>query len=406
MDVFDGGRAGGVLLPLGVGLADRQAAAEAAAGEGHAEALGPVVAAAGEVHLGRPAELAAADDDRPVEQAAPGQVAQEGGEGRVELLGAVAVDLVVVDVRVPAAERHLDAADADLDEPAGGEAAAAEGGVAVLGADARPARCDTSNAFSCSEDIITRARAMVSRCSVASTPRRRPRAKARSTTSRSLDPRQLARPGRGRRHVGQAALRVVHLEGVELVAEEPAAARPLAGQDRDVPGDVRPVDGQLVAADRPDRGVLDRRVGAVAGLHHVRPALVVALLAHQRSDEGDRAHLVGQPLVPLGELDALDGGRDRLRPAGGPGPGVRVERLELARPAGHPEQDDRPRRLARALGLRGEQVPDRRQPAQPGQREEASAVDLHPVRSVMSRLARPSGPQWFQENSVELSRVQ
>jgi hypothetical protein len=75
------------------------------------------------------------------------------------------------------------------------------------------------------------------------------------------DPRQLARLGRRRRHVGQAALRVVHLEGVELAAEEPAPARPLAGQDRDVPGDVRPVDGQLVAADRPDRGVLDRRVG-------------------------------------------------------------------------------------------------------------------------------------------------
>ena len=125
------------------------------------------------------------------------------------------------------------------------------------------------------------------------------------------------RPGRaaGRRRAGRATeavtsgrrpLRVADLEGVVLAAEEPASARPLAGQDRDVPGDVRPADGQLVAADRADRRMLDRRVGAIARLHQVRPALVVPLLAHERADQGDRAHLLGQPLEPLGELDPLE----------------------------------------------------------------------------------------------------
>ena len=88
MDVLDGGGLDGVLDALGVGLADGQAAADAAAGQGQAEAVGPVVAAAERVDLGRPAELAAAEDDRPVEQLAALEVAEQGGEGGVELLDA------------------------------------------------------------------------------------------------------------------------------------------------------------------------------------------------------------------------------------------------------------------------------------------------------------------------------
>ena len=63
----------------------------------------------------------------------PRQVAEQGGKRRVELLDELAVNLMVIDMSIPAAERHLDAAHADLDEPAGGQAAAAEGSVAVLG---------------------------------------------------------------------------------------------------------------------------------------------------------------------------------------------------------------------------------------------------------------------------------
>ena len=71
VDVLDGGGLHGVLDSLGIGHADRLAAPQAAAGQGQAEAGGPVVAAAEGVDLGGPAELAAADDDRPVEELAP-----------------------------------------------------------------------------------------------------------------------------------------------------------------------------------------------------------------------------------------------------------------------------------------------------------------------------------------------
>ena len=64
------------------------------------------------------------------------QVAEQGGKGGVEVLDELAVDLVIVHVRVPAVERHLDAAHADFDQPPRGQAAAAEGAVAVFGEDA------------------------------------------------------------------------------------------------------------------------------------------------------------------------------------------------------------------------------------------------------------------------------
>ena len=359
----------GSLSALGIGLADRQAAADAAAGQGQAEAVRPVVAAAQRVDLRRPAELAAAQDDRPLEQLPPRQVAQQRGERRVEHLGARLVDLVVVDVRVPAAERDLDAAHADLDEPARGQAAAAEGRVAVLGERRAAGSCETSNALSCSEVIITRARASVSRCSVASTRPRRPRAKARSTTSRSwtrASSRGVGHAARSRRAACPCGSPI--WKASNSPPRKPPRLGHLLGQDRDVPGDVGPAHRQLVAADRADRGMLDRRVGPVAGLHQVRAALVVALLAHHRPDQRDRPHLLGQVLEALGELDALDGGRDGLRAAGDPGVGVRVEGLELARAAVQPEQDDRLRRLPRSA-----------RPGRPAAARRASASSARPA---------------------------
>jgi len=133
VDVLDGGGLSGILGPLGIGRADHLAAMQAAAGKGQAEAGGPVVAAAEGVHLRRPAELAAAEYDRPVEQLVARQVAEQGGERRVELLDELAVNLMVVDVGIPAVERHLDAAHACRDELTGGQAAAAESAVAVFG---------------------------------------------------------------------------------------------------------------------------------------------------------------------------------------------------------------------------------------------------------------------------------
>ncbi len=143
-----------------------------------------------------------------------------------------------------------------------------------------------------------------------------------------------------------------------------------------MPGNVGPADRQLVAADGADRGVLDGRIGSIAGLHQIRSALVVAFLAHHRPDQRDRAHLVGQLLETLGELNAGHGRGDRLGPGGDSGVRVRVEGLELAGTTPQPQEDDRLRRLPRPLGLVGEQLPDRRQPREPGQLEETAAVEV------------------------------
>ena len=128
----------GSLIPSG-SVSPRARPARRPPPASQAEAVGPVVAAAERVDLGRAAELAAAEDDRPVERSALLEVADQGAQGGVKVLDAAAVDLVIVDMRVPAVERHLDAADADLGEPAGGQAAAAEGGVAIVGSRAGPA---------------------------------------------------------------------------------------------------------------------------------------------------------------------------------------------------------------------------------------------------------------------------
>ena len=80
------GRGDGVAVGIGPDLvagAVDGAASDAAAGEDRAVAVRPVVAAGLGVDLGRPAELAQRDHQRRFEQAAAGQVVDQGGEGPV-----------------------------------------------------------------------------------------------------------------------------------------------------------------------------------------------------------------------------------------------------------------------------------------------------------------------------------
>ena len=63
------------------------------------------------------------------------------------------------------------------------------------------------------------------------------------------------------------------------------------------------------------------------------------------------------------------------------------------------------------LRLPGQQLADRSEPAQPGQGEEAAAIDAERCLVAWCHGRSPSvertvGIQWFQENSVVLSRVQ
>src|SRR5205814_2242118 len=81
--------------------AEDPAPADAAPGHHQAEAVGPVVAAAGRVELRGPAELAHHDHQGLVEQPAPVEVLDQRGEGRVgrrEQLGPRPVEVVAVRV--------------------------------------------------------------------------------------------------------------------------------------------------------------------------------------------------------------------------------------------------------------------------------------------------------------------
>src|SRR5262249_12572277 len=84
--------------------------------------------------------------------------------------------------------------------------------------------------------------------------------------------------------------------------------------------------------------------------------------------------------------------------AGTVGAGVRVERLQLAGAALHPQQDNRLRRPALVggpFGGAGQQVAHRRQPAQarqPGHAKEVAAAGAH--------------AQWFHLTSVLLTKAQ
>ena len=107
-----------------------------------------------------------------------------------------------------------------------------------------------------------------------------------------------------------------------------------------------------------------------------------------------RAHFRGRPLQAGGELNGFDGGGDRSGARGNAGIRMRVEGFELARPALHPEQNDRLSVLAgRAGGIGGpgEELAHGRQPGRAG---EAGAAQ------------EPASGQWFHENSVELRSAQ
>src|SRR5262245_24008681 len=90
-----------------------------------------MVAAAGWVNRRRAAEFTHPDHERIVEQLPLAQIGYQSGQGRVEIAAQIADAGKVIDVRVPAVERHLDELDARFNQPASEQAAAAEFTVAI-----------------------------------------------------------------------------------------------------------------------------------------------------------------------------------------------------------------------------------------------------------------------------------
>ena len=301
-------------------------------------------------------------------------------------------------------ERDLDAADADLDQPPGRQAAAAERACRRTSSRTAAGSFDTSNAVELLRASSSCARRRPSsRCSVASTRFCRPLGERpfdhvevlEPLLRRGLSAGTTACPGTG--PAGSSMRKASYWS-----PRKPPRAGHWPGRMLTCRGMSTPADGQLVAADRADGRVDHRRVRAEAGLHRVRAALVVALLADHRPDEGDRPHLLGRALQARGELDALDGGVDGPGAGGDVGAGVRVERLELARPALHPEHDDRRgRRLLAAwrLGGAGQQVADAASAT-------AAPAEAGAAAGTCGGRAPGDGHQWFHENSVELISAQ
>ncbi len=163
--------------------------------------------------------------------------------------------------------------------------------------------------------------------------------------------------------------------------------------------DVRPLGRQLVTTDCTDRRVHGRGIGPIAGLHQVRASLVVSFFAHQRADDRQRVHLLGQLFQSLGQLDVLDAGGNGPRVAGDFSARLGVERFQLARSAGHPQHDERAGRVASLpgggarFGSPGQQARHAGQPggsAQPQRRAARKALrqDLQPTRSDAARQMR------------------
>ena len=93
----------------------------------------------------------------------------------------------------------------------------------------------------------------------------------------------------------------------------------------------------------------------------------------QRADQGEAVRLAGDPREEFADMHARRAGADRPeRAANALGcVGFGIERLEMARPAPHPEEDDRRVRRTRRGGAAREQLGQ----TQPAQRERAGPED-------------------------------
>ena len=109
--------------------------------------------------------------------------------------------------------------------------------------------------------------------------------------------------------------------------------------ERDVVGDCALEPPQLASDHGAHVGVMQAGVVGPPPHHQASAAAVVAVLGVQRADDAGVLHPLGHLRHQLRDRDAGDRRRDRPERSTGRRPGLRVPRLELARPARQPEQD-------------------------------------------------------------------
>jgi hypothetical protein len=98
-------------------------------------------------------------------------------------------------------------------------------------------------------------------------------------------------------------------------------------------------------------------------------AFVVAFLRGERADDGEALAVLGELGQVLAEAEAGGGGGDLFKLAAVGVAGLHVERVGLARTAGHPEEDA----VSRAAGVGGDLVGEGGEPTGAGCAEHAEA---------------------------------
>ncbi len=296
---------------------------------------------------------------------------------RIDLIGVLAHPVLEIGVHVPAARGDLHERDARLHQPAGQQAALAEGVAAVGVAEGRVFLLQVERLHPGREDHVRRL--LVQRRVI-----RHPIRASRAGEPVALQGTQQSQPAGepvftgGQGHVGGRLQGVGHGERLVIHAQETRARSPAAVADRDHVRQVELRVAQLGGDVAAEVRVLDRARGHVAGVQVVRRPLVVAFLVGHGPDQGDLVHDLGRLVPALRNGDARHGGLDGL----GFGPvgvvGLGVEGLHLARPARHPQQDAGHLPLAKLLGMHGHQV------------AEAQSPGAH--RAQAQRLQEPADP--------------
>ena len=102
------GSVGDLVLPSGSVRTDDEAALESAAAEQARKTARPVIAAVERIYRGAAAELTDDQHDRRLPKVTVPQIAEEGGQCRIEHAGIVAMTVEIVRVRVEAGQRDFD----------------------------------------------------------------------------------------------------------------------------------------------------------------------------------------------------------------------------------------------------------------------------------------------------------
>ena len=340
-------------------MADHPACWHAATGKHSRKAAGPVIASIERIDPRCAAKLPNAEHHRGGFQVALPQVVEQGCHGRIEHAHEPVMNRKVGRVAVEVAKGHLNRPHAHLHEPAGHQAAAAEVAVAVASKNLLRLVFDFKGGKVLGghqRERIVHGFGVAGGGGVAL-------AALAEGSRKELQASQP--PGVARRfHIGpqvvDASAGARHTKGVKLLAEVAPAAGPLSVADRDIERHLQPSGDrfaiELIREDRADRRMLDRRIRPVAGFHKVGAPLVVALFADERPDQRNAIHPLSHQGKPRGNLQVGHAGRNRLGRSTDQAARMRIPRLKLARPAGHPERDQRsgPFRSPRGCGSCGE----------------------------------------------------